>query len=139
LALASHPAHGLSFEESPLYVTRASGPELAYPAGVVSNADLAEAFFVLAESHPPGELRLALLRAAYAVFDHPRELDGARRLPETIPLEVLPTVTMLRGCRSRDAVTAAAQSIAVIIERDVLVIPVGRLSSGRSGQTRSVS
>jgi len=95
-----------------LYVTPASGSELAYPAGVVSNADLAEAFFVLAESHPPGELRLALLRAAYAVFDHPRELDGARRLPETIPLEVLPTVAMLRGCRSRDAVTAAAHRLA---------------------------
>ena len=79
---------------------------------MVSNAELAEAFFQLAESHPPGELRLALLRAAYAVFDHPRELDGMRRLPETVPLEVLPTVTMLRGCRGRDAVAAAAQRLA---------------------------
>ncbi len=78
-------------------------PGLKYPSSVVSNADLAEALFQLAESHPPGELRLALLRAAYAVFDHPRELDGARRLPETVPLEVLPTVAMLRACRGRDA------------------------------------
>jgi len=79
---------------------------------VVTNAELAEALFHLAESHPPGELRLALLRAAYAVFDHPRELHGARRLPETVPLEVLPTVAMLRGCRGRDALNAAAARLA---------------------------
>jgi histidinol phosphatase-like PHP family hydrolase len=79
---------------------------------VVSNADLAEALFQLAESHPPGELRLALLRAAYAVFDHPRELAGSRRLPEAVPLEVLPTVTMLRACRGRDALAAAALRLA---------------------------
>jgi DNA polymerase (family 10) len=79
---------------------------------VVSNAELADALFQLAESNPPGELRLALLRAAYAVFDHPRELDGARRLPETVPLEVLPTVAMLRGCRGRDALNAAALRLA---------------------------
>jgi histidinol phosphatase-like PHP family hydrolase len=85
---------------------------LKYPARVVSNADLAEALFQLAESHPPGDLRLALLRAAYAVFDQPRELAGARRLPETVPLEVLPTVSMLRGCRGRDAVAAAAVRLA---------------------------
>jgi histidinol phosphatase-like PHP family hydrolase len=92
--------------------SRATRAWLKYPVPVVSNADLAEAFFQLADSHPPGELRLALLRAAYAVFDHPRELDGARRLPETVPLEVLPTVAMLRGCRGRDAVAAAAHRLA---------------------------
>lgn len=79
---------------------------------MVSNAELADALFQLAESHPPGELRLALLRAAYAVFDHPRELGGVRRLPETVPLEVLPTVAMLRGCRGRDALNAAALRLA---------------------------
>jgi len=87
-------------------------PHLKYPARVVTNADLSEALFQLAESHPPGELRLALLRAAYAVFDHPRELEGMRRLPETIPLEVLPTVAMLRACRGRDALAAAAHRLA---------------------------
>jgi histidinol phosphatase-like PHP family hydrolase len=85
---------------------------LKYPARVVSNADLAEALFQLAESHPPGELRLALLRAAFAVFDHPRELRSSRRLPETVPLEVLPTVSMLRACRGRDALFAAAHRLA---------------------------
>jgi histidinol phosphatase-like PHP family hydrolase len=84
---------------------------MEYAHGVVSNAELAETLFQLAESHPPGDLRLALLRAAYAVFDHPRELDGTRRMPGTIPLEVLPTVTMLRGCRGADALAAAAQRL----------------------------
>jgi histidinol phosphatase-like PHP family hydrolase len=78
---------------------------------VVRNADLAEALFSIADSHPPGETRLALLRAAYAVFDHARELDGARRLPETVPLEVLPTVAMLRACRGVDALSAAAHRL----------------------------
>jgi histidinol phosphatase-like PHP family hydrolase len=79
---------------------------------VVSNAELAGALFGIAESHPPGDLRLTLLRAAYAVFDHPRELDGVRRLPETVPLEVLPTMTMLRACRTGDALAAAAHRLA---------------------------
>jgi DNA polymerase (family 10) len=79
---------------------------------MLRNAELAEALFSVAESHPPGDLRLALLRAAYAVFDHPRELDGVRRLPETVPLEVLPVMTMLRACRSGDALAAAAQRLA---------------------------
>jgi histidinol phosphatase-like PHP family hydrolase len=79
---------------------------------VVTNADLAEALFQLAEGHPAGDEQLALLRAAYAVFDHPRELDGARRLPETIPLEALPTVTMLRSVAGPDALTAVVERLA---------------------------
>lgn len=79
---------------------------------MVSNAVLAEALFQLAESHAPGEDRLALLRAGYAVFDHPRELEGSRRLPEAVPLEALPVVTMLRQCQGPDAVTAAVQRLA---------------------------
>ncbi|TAM46787.1 MAG: hypothetical protein EPN53_12615, partial [Acidobacteria bacterium] len=79
---------------------------------MVRNAELAEALFQLAESHPPGELRLVFLRAAYAVFDHPRELDGARRLPDTVPLEALPTLSMLRACRTPEALAAAAQRLA---------------------------
>ena len=78
---------------------------------MVSNAELAEALFLLAESHPPGELRLALLRAAYTVFDQPREIERSRRLPESIPLDVLPTVTMLRTCTSADALLAAVQRL----------------------------
>ena len=85
---------------------------MRYPDPMVRNAELAEALFQLAESHPPGELRLGFLRAAYAVFDHPRELDGARRLPDTVPLEALPTVAMLRSCRTADALAAATQRLA---------------------------
>ena len=85
---------------------------LQYPGAVVSNAELAEALFQLAESHPAGERRLAFLRAAYAVFDHPRELAPARRWPEAVPLELLPTLAMLRACRTRDALAAATERFA---------------------------
>lgn len=83
-----------------------------YACRVVSNAALAESLFQLADSHSPGEDRLALLRAGYAVFDHPRELAGGRRLPETVPLDALPTVTMLRQCQGVDALSAAVQRLA---------------------------
>ena len=56
--------------------------------------------------------RVALLRAAYAVFDHARELSGSRRLPETVPLDVLPTVTMLKGAAGVDALAAVVQRLA---------------------------
>ena len=81
------------------------------------NAALANALFELAESHPPGEPRLGLLRAAYAVFDHPRDLEEVRRLPATIPLETLPTVAMLRACRSDDALAAATERLAGPLRR----------------------
>lgn len=83
-----------------------------YACRVVTNAELAEALFQLAESHSPGESRLAVLRAGYAVFDHSRELAGSRRLPETIPLDALPTVAMLRQCQGVDALQAAVQRLA---------------------------
>lgn len=79
---------------------------------MVSNGALAEALFQLAESQSPGEGRLALLRAGYAVFDCPRELAGGRRLPEAIPLEALPLVAMLRQCHGPDALTAAVLRLA---------------------------
>ncbi|MEW5878615.1 MAG: hypothetical protein AB1751_11165 [Acidobacteriota bacterium] len=75
---------------------------------MVSNRALAEALFRLAESFPPGDARLAYLRAAYAVFDEPREVAAARRLPAGIPFEVLPTVSLLARCRGEDALAAAA-------------------------------
>ncbi len=92
---------------------------------MIDNAALSDALFRLAESHPPGDERLALLRAAYAIFDHPRELDGRRRLPETVPLETLPTVTLLRGAAGRDALAAAVARLAG-------PLPV-RLSAAREG------
>lgn len=79
---------------------------------MVSNRVLAEALFRLAESYPPGDVRLAYLRAAYAVFDDPREVALTRRLPAGIPFEVLPTVSLLARCRGEDALTAAAARFA---------------------------
>ena len=79
---------------------------------MLTNAELADALFSLAESQAPGDERVALLRAAYAVFDHPRELAGSRRLPDTVPLEVLPTVTMLKGAAGADALAAVVQRLA---------------------------
>ncbi|MGQ9836043.1 MAG: hypothetical protein ACUVRQ_08725 [Thermoanaerobaculaceae bacterium] len=74
---------------------------------MVPNSALAEALFQLAESYPPGEKRLAFLRAAYAVFDAPRELGRLRYLPPTVPLEALSTLTFLARCRSLEALWAA--------------------------------
>ncbi len=79
---------------------------------MVTNAELADALFALAESQPPGDERVGLLRAAYAVFDHPRELAGSRRLPESVPLEALPTVQMLKGAAGADALAAVVQRLA---------------------------
>ena len=42
----------------------------------VPNEALAEALFALSEAEPPGDRRLALLRAGYAAFD---TAGGARR------------------------------------------------------------
>lgn len=79
---------------------------------MVSNAALAEGLFQLAESQPPGEERLALLRAAYAVWDHPRELAAVRRLPDSIPLDALPVVTLLHRAQGEDALAAAVARLA---------------------------
>jgi len=84
---------------------------MRYACGMVTNAQLAEALFTIADSHPPGDLRLALLRSAYVIFDHPRELGGSRRLPDVGALEALPTVTMLRTARSSDALAAVVQRL----------------------------
>lgn len=74
---------------------------------MVTNRALAEALFQLADSYPPGDTRLSFLRAAYAVFDEPRELSCLRRLPPGIPLETLPTVSFLARCPGAEALSAA--------------------------------
>lgn len=74
---------------------------------MVNNKVLAEALFQLADSYPPGDRRLAFLRAAYAVFDAPEELARIRRMPEGIPWEAMPIVSLLTRCRETDALWAA--------------------------------
>lgn len=96
---------------------------------MVRNADLAEALFQLAESHPPGDERLALLRAAYAVFDHGRELAAAHRLPESVPFDVLATVTMLRTARGPDALAAVVERLAGPLPRRGAHLRTGFLSA----------
>lgn len=73
----------------------------------MSNKLLAEALFQLADSYPPGDRRLAFLRAAYAVFDAPQELGPLRRPPEGIPWEAMATVSLLARCRGTEALWAA--------------------------------
>jgi DNA polymerase (family 10) len=73
------------------------------------NASLAEALFALADSEPPGDRRLALLKAGYAVFDR---LDDAHRdLPGETPAWLRPLFSQLVGCRSDDALQAAVQRL----------------------------
>ncbi len=106
---------------------------------MVTNAALAEGLFALAESHPPGDERLALLRAAYAVWDHPRELAGVRRLPDSIPLEALPTVALLRGARFEDALAAAVARLAGPRRTARAAARAGFLSAARVGEILAAS
>ncbi len=75
-----------------------------------ANGDLAEALFALSESEPPGERRVALLRAGYAAFDavrgaHQATIDGA-------PPWLKPLIRQLAECRGRDALDAAVERLA---------------------------
>lgn len=85
----------------------------------ISNGLLAEALFRLAESEPPGDRRLALLRAGYAVFDSPAR--ARRDLLADQPSWLQPLIQQLLACRSADALDAAVQ----------------RLEGGEAGRRRS--
>ena len=74
-----------------------------------SNSALAEALFTLAESEPPGDRRLALLRAGYAVFDSP--VRGRRDLLHSSPKWLRLLIQQLVACRSEDALQAAVQRL----------------------------
>ena len=74
-----------------------------------TNGALAEALFSLADSEPPGERRLALLRAGYTAFDTtgkaPREI-----LPNA-PHWLRPLVSQLVNCQGEDALQAAVDRL----------------------------
>ena len=75
-----------------------------------TNGAFAEALFALSETEPPGERRLALLRAGYAAFDTasgaPRAaLDGA-------PPWLRPLIEQLASCHGEDALAAAVERLA---------------------------
>jgi DNA polymerase (family 10) len=75
----------------------------------ISNGALAEALFALADSEPPGDRRLALLRAGYTAFDSP----GAARqeLLRDAPQWLRPLISQLVTCHSEDALQAAVQRL----------------------------
>ena len=75
----------------------------------VTNGSLAEALFALAESEPPGDRRLALLRAGYQVFDSPGQPN--RDLQANAASWLQPLIQQLVACRGDDALDAAVQRL----------------------------
>jgi histidinol phosphatase-like PHP family hydrolase len=75
----------------------------------ISNRALSEALFALAESEPPGDRRLAFLRAGYTAFDSPGSVH--RALVENAPNWLQPLIRQLVDCRSEDALQAAVQRL----------------------------
>ncbi len=74
-----------------------------------TNGALAEALFSLADSEPPGDRRLALLKAGYAAFDSPGTVR--RVLLEDAPSWLRPLISQLCECHSEDALQAAVQRL----------------------------
>jgi DNA polymerase (family 10) len=74
-----------------------------------SNGALAEALFSLADSEPPGDRRLALLRAGYTAFDTPG--NAPREMTRDAPQWLRQLITQLAACRSEDALEAAVQRL----------------------------
>jgi len=75
----------------------------------ISNGALAEALFALADSEPPGERRLALLRAGYTAVDTPG--NAPREMTRDAPQWLRPLLSQLVACRSEDALGAAVQRL----------------------------
>jgi histidinol phosphatase-like PHP family hydrolase len=74
-----------------------------------SNGALAEALFALAEREPPGERRVAILRAGYTAFD---ASDRApRRVLRNAPAWLKPLLEQLVACRGEGALEAAVQRL----------------------------
>jgi len=74
-----------------------------------SNGALAEALFTLADAEPPGDRRLALLRAGYTAFDS--EVKAHQELLRGAPHWLRPLITQLVACRGEDALQAAVQRL----------------------------
>jgi histidinol phosphatase-like PHP family hydrolase len=74
------------------------------------NGALAEALFALAEQEEPGDRRVSLLKAGYAVFD---TTGGGRRAAlATAPEWLRPLIEQLAACRGEDALAAAVHRLA---------------------------
>jgi histidinol phosphatase-like PHP family hydrolase len=75
-----------------------------------SNSGLAEALFALSEQEEPGDRRVALLKAGYAVFDTPD--DGRLAALSVAPDWLRPLIDQLATCHGEDALDAAVQRLA---------------------------
>jgi DNA polymerase (family 10) len=76
---------------------------------IISNGALAEALFSLADAEPPGDRRLAFLRAGYTAFDTPGRAH--REMLREAPHWLRPLITQLVDCQSEDALHAAVQRL----------------------------
>jgi len=74
-----------------------------------SNGALAEALFTLADSEPPGERRLDLLRAGYTTFDSPK--NASRETVRDAPQWLRPLISQLVMCQGEDALQAAVERL----------------------------
>lgn len=74
-----------------------------------SNGALAEALFELSEREPPGERRIALLRAGYAVLDSPGR--GRRGVLDSSPPWLRPLLHQLASCPGPGALEAAVMRL----------------------------
>jgi histidinol phosphatase-like PHP family hydrolase len=77
--------------------------------GGPSNGALAEALFALAEREPPGDRRLALLKAGYTAFDTPER--ASRVVLRDAPPWLRPLLDQLVACHGEDALAAAVQRL----------------------------
>ena len=75
-----------------------------------SNGALAEALFALSEQEEPGDRRIALLKAGYAVFDTTG--DGRRAALAKAPDWLRPLIDQLAACPGEDALLAAVARLA---------------------------
>ncbi len=75
-----------------------------------SNGALAEALFALSEQEEPGDRRVALLKAGYAVFDGTG--DGRRAALLKAPDWLRPLIEQLAACAGEDALDAAVNRLA---------------------------
>jgi len=75
-----------------------------------SNAALAEALFRLADREPPGERRIALLRAGYSAMDAPGPVR--RRVLAEAPPWLEPLLGQLLTCPGEGALAAAVERLA---------------------------
>ena len=90
----------------PLKMKTEFSPRSARPP----NGALAEALFALSEQEEPGDRRLALLKAGYAVFDATG--DGRRAALAKAPDWLRPLIDQLASCPGEDALSAAVQRLA---------------------------